>query len=190
MRTAVVIPVLKPGKDGTDPKNYRPIALTSCVCKRNNILTECQSGFRKHGSTVDHLVRLDYSIREAFIRKNHLVSAHDTTWKYGILSVLFEAGLKGRLPMFIKGFLAERAFKVRLGYAYSDIYSQETEVHQGSILSVTLFSLNKLIPLSAVWFPLYIVPYKLYVDYFVISCSAQRMGLAEHKIQQCLIRMV
>ena len=30
---AIVIPFPKPGKDPTNPKNYRPIALTSCFCK-------------------------------------------------------------------------------------------------------------------------------------------------------------
>ena len=30
---AIVIPIPKPGKDNTDPNNYRPIALTSCICK-------------------------------------------------------------------------------------------------------------------------------------------------------------
>jgi len=30
---AILIPVLKPGKDDADPNSYRPIALTSCVCK-------------------------------------------------------------------------------------------------------------------------------------------------------------
>ena len=32
-REATVIPVPKPGKDRTDSNNYRPIALTSCLCK-------------------------------------------------------------------------------------------------------------------------------------------------------------
>ncbi|GFX94820.1 uncharacterized protein TNCV_2378931 [Trichonephila clavipes] len=32
-REAIVIPILKPGKEATDPLNYRPIALTSCFCK-------------------------------------------------------------------------------------------------------------------------------------------------------------
>ena len=32
-REATVIPVPKPGEDRTDPNNYRPIALTSCLCK-------------------------------------------------------------------------------------------------------------------------------------------------------------
>lgn len=30
---ATVIPIPKPGKDHSNPTNYRPIALTSCVCK-------------------------------------------------------------------------------------------------------------------------------------------------------------
>ena len=32
-RTALLIPVPKPGKSLYDPNNYRPIALTSCICK-------------------------------------------------------------------------------------------------------------------------------------------------------------
>ena len=32
-RKAIVIPIPKPGKDSTNPTNYRPIALTSCLCK-------------------------------------------------------------------------------------------------------------------------------------------------------------
>ena len=62
----------KPDKDHTDPTNYRPIALTSCICKTmeqmindrltrfletNNIITDYQSGFRRHRSTNDHLIR-------------------------------------------------------------------------------------------------------------------------------------
>ena len=32
-REVVVIPIPKPGKDHSDPGNFRPIALTSCLCK-------------------------------------------------------------------------------------------------------------------------------------------------------------
>ena len=32
-RTPAVIPVLKAGKDESDPSSYRPMALTSCICK-------------------------------------------------------------------------------------------------------------------------------------------------------------
>ena len=30
---ATIIPIPKPGKDPAEPNNYRPIALTSCLCK-------------------------------------------------------------------------------------------------------------------------------------------------------------
>jgi hypothetical protein len=65
---------------------------------------------------------LESFIREAFISGQHVVAvffdlekAYDTTWKYGILRDLNEAGLKGRLPQFISDFLANRQFRVRLG---------------------------------------------------------------------------
>ena len=88
-KEATIIPIPKPGKDNTNPNNYRPIALTSCICKtlerminerlvwyleKNNIITEFQSGFRHQRSTNDHLVRLETFIREAFVKKEHLVA--------------------------------------------------------------------------------------------------------------------
>src|SRR6218665_3639142 len=30
---AIILPILKPAKDSTKPKSYRPISLTSCLCK-------------------------------------------------------------------------------------------------------------------------------------------------------------
>ena len=162
-KEATVIPIPKPDKDHTDPTNYRPIALTSCICKTmkrmindrltwfleaNNIITDYQSGFRRHRSTNDHLVRLETFIREAFIKKEHLVTiffdlekAYDTTWKYGIMKNIHDIGLKGRLPLFIQNFLNDREFKIKVGSTLSELHKQEQGVPQGSILSVTLFSI-------------------------------------------------
>ena len=163
-KEATIIPIPKPDKDHTDPSNYRPIALTSCVCKTmermindrltsfvesNNIITNFQSGFRHQRSTNDHLVRLETFIREAFIKKEHLVSVffdlekvYDTTWKYGIMKDVHDIGLKGRLPLFLQNFLTDREFKVKVGSTLSELHNQEQGVPQGSILSVTLFSLK------------------------------------------------
>ena len=84
-REATVIPVPKPGKDRIDPNNYRPIALTSCLCKimerminhrltwsllDNNILTNYQCDFQKGKCTTEHLVRLDTYIRQGFVKKS------------------------------------------------------------------------------------------------------------------------
>ena len=93
------------------------------------------------------MVRLETFIREAFIKKEHLVAvffdlekAYDTTWKYGIMNDLHEIGLKGRLPIFAQNFLSNREFKVRVGSALSESHSQEQGVPQGNILSITVQS--------------------------------------------------
>ena len=73
-RKAIIIPIPKPGKDPTNPTNYRPIALTSCICKTmerminrrlvwylesHTLLTNVQCGFSSRRSTSDHLVRFE-----------------------------------------------------------------------------------------------------------------------------------
>ena len=80
---ATIIPLPKPGKDNNDPNNYRPIALTSGICKtmermvndrlvwfleKEQILSQSQSGFRKRRSTVDQLIKLETLVRESFIQ--------------------------------------------------------------------------------------------------------------------------
>ena len=62
--------------------------------------------------------------------------------KHGIFLDSYKTGLRGHLPMFIYDFLSDRYFKVRVGNTYADPYSQEAGVPQGSILSVTFFSLK------------------------------------------------
>ena len=37
-RKAIIIPIPKPGKDPTNPTNYHPIALTSCICKTKPVV--------------------------------------------------------------------------------------------------------------------------------------------------------
>ena len=149
-REALVIPIPKPGKDASDPANYRPIALTSCLCKtlermvndrlvwfleKNNLIVDVQSGFRRQRGTIDHLVRFETFVREAFINRQHVVSvffdiesAYDTTWKYGILKDLHDFVLGGRLPLFISAFLDKRFFRVRVGNTVSGAREQEMDV--------------------------------------------------------------
>ncbi|GFT62674.1 probable RNA-directed DNA polymerase from transposon X-element [Trichonephila clavipes] len=106
-REAIVTPILKPGKVATDPLSYRPIAITSCFCKtfermvnirlvyvleKEKCISPLQRGFCKGRSTLDNLVFSESQIRDAFVRRNHLISlffviekAYDRTWRYGIL---------------------------------------------------------------------------------------------------------
>jgi hypothetical protein len=55
-----------------------------------NLLADIQCGFRSQRSTLDHLIKLESFIRDAFINNEHAVSiffdlekAYDTTWRYG-----------------------------------------------------------------------------------------------------------
>ena len=144
-RESLIISILKPGKGNFNPLNYRPIALTSCICKtvermanerlvwyleKNGSLAKQQCGYRSNRSTVDHLVRRETFIRDAFIHNQHLVAvffdlqkAYDTTWKYGILQDLYSMGLRGNLPIFICNLLSDRTFQIHLGTILSDISS-------------------------------------------------------------------
>ena len=53
--------------------------------------------------------------------------------------------LRGQLPTFIDGFLSHWLFQVSAGSILSDMYEQEMDVPQGSILSAVLFSLTFMI---------------------------------------------
>ena len=70
-----------------------------------------------------------------------LEKAYDTAWRFGILRTIHESGLRGELPKFIRAFVANRKFKVKVGNTFSTLHNQEEGVPQGSVLSVTLFAL-------------------------------------------------
>ena len=82
---SVIIPIHKPGKDPSLATNYRPIALTGCLCKliekiinvrlsnyleKENKINKVQSGFRRNRSTTDNLVKIETSVREAIDNDN------------------------------------------------------------------------------------------------------------------------
>ena len=185
--------------------NYHPIALTSCLCKTmecmankrlvwflesNKLITNSQYGFRKQRSTINHVIKLEISIREANIQKQHLIAvffdlemAYDTIWRCGIMKDQHSMGMQGRLPNFIKSFLLDRKFWVQVRSTFSNLHKQEEGVPQGSILSVTLFSIK--INCITKCLTLGIEDY-LYVEDFCITSRSEYMQTAEHQLQQCI----
>ncbi|GFU46487.1 probable RNA-directed DNA polymerase from transposon X-element [Trichonephila clavipes] len=132
---AIVIPILKPGKDPKNPLSYRPIALTSCLCKtlermvnarlvyqleKNKCIPLFQSGFRKGRSTLDNIITLENKIETLLSEESFgfylfdIEKAYDRTWRYGILRTLFIFGFRGNLPTFIQHFLKLRTFRASL----------------------------------------------------------------------------
>ena len=144
----------------------------------NGLITNIQMGFWKRRGTIDPLIWL-----ETFIRKHltavffDLEKAYDTTWKYDIMQDLHDLGL--RLLMFIKNFLFERTFRLRMGSTFSDSQHQEEGVPQGSILSVTLFSfkINNIVKCLTPS-----IDCALYVDDFIICYRATHMNIVEQQL--------
>ena len=201
-RVAIVLPFPKPGKDTLEWMNYRPIALTSCLCKlqekmvndrltwqleHDKVLHPNQYGFRRGRSCPDVLARIDHLINQAFAQKHHVVAiffdiekAYDTTWKHHILRTLSSAGLCGPLPTFLANFLSERTFRVKVGTSMSDLAVQHEGVPQGSVLSCTLFALA-INGLASCMPPS--IDTSLYVDDFAIFTSSAHLPSAERRIQ-------
>ena len=205
---ATVIPIPKPGKDHAEPNSYRPIALTSCLCKTlerminvrlvwylesNNLISPVHSGFRSERSTNDNLVRLETFIRDAFVAKEHVVAvffdlekAYDTTWRHGIMRDLHDLGIRGRLATFIENFLADRWIQVRVGSTLSEKFDQAQGVPQGSILSTTLFNI-KINSIMDCLDPK--TDGSLYVDDFCMCYRSKSMRTIERHLQQCINRI-
>jgi ribonuclease HI len=199
---SIIIPILKPSRDGSDPSNYRPISLTSCLCKlmermvtarltwyleQNNALNPVQFDFRHMRSTCDPIMRLEHDIHAAFEEKKYLYSiffdiekAYDTTWRRGILDKLFQLGLRGSLPVFISNFFKNRTFRVRIGDHYSDPHLQQEGIPQGSVIGVTCFLLA-INDITSV-LPSHISA-TLYADDLAIYSSAKRIPLLVRRLQ-------
>lgn len=161
--TVEIVPIAKPGKDKTQPINYRPIALSNTLSKimekiinkrlnwfleNKNIFNNNQCGFRNGRSTNDQILKITNEIQIAFNNNQHLLAiffdiekAYDTTWKRYIVQMLQECKLNGNILHFVTNFLHNRQFRVRVNDSLSDVKKLENGIPQGSTLSVTLFTL-------------------------------------------------
>ena len=164
-----------------------------CYLETNKLITEYQSGFRSQRSPTDHLIRLETLIREASIKKEHLVAvffdlekAYDINWKYGIVKDLKNLGLEGRMPIFIQNLLQDRRFRVRMGEIFSEEKQQEMGVPQGSVLSVTQFNIkiNNIVKNINSG-----TNCALYVDDFLICYRARNRNHIERQLQICLDKL-
>ncbi|MEW8546901.1 MAG: reverse transcriptase family protein, partial [Candidatus Thiodiazotropha sp.] len=145
-----IIPIYKNKGNKTEPANYRPITLLSCIGKvftsilntrlnkyleENRILNETQSGFRKEYSTIDNIMVL-YSLIEYFkSKKNKLyccfidfTKAFDNVWRAGLWQKLLKHGINGKIINVIQNMYKEIKSCITVNGSSSGFFSCEKGV--------------------------------------------------------------
>ncbi|KAM7311176.1 hypothetical protein ISCGN_008083 [Ixodes scapularis] len=164
---SIVVPIPKGNKARNTIKNFRPISLTSCVCKtmermvlarldwyleNSNAFHPAQTGFRTGLGAQDSLALISHHIiRTKGRRQNHACTfvavdvsrAFDSVPHSSIMTAAVSLGISGRALNFIRSFLANRTFSVATGREAEQTQPKPNRlgVPQGSVLSPTLFNI-------------------------------------------------
>ncbi|GFY61304.1 probable RNA-directed DNA polymerase from transposon BS [Trichonephila inaurata madagascariensis] len=162
-KTAVVVPILKPNSDDTQPQNYRPISLLSSLskaykfvllnrlnqhCIARNIIIPEQHGFVTQCSTVTQLLRVTELIHHGFHNNQatgmlfvDIAKAFDKIWHDGLLSKMMRLGFSEQLIKIIHSYLNSREFRVKVKNSLSTPRPILSGVPQVSLLGPKLFNL-------------------------------------------------
>ncbi|GBO15313.1 putative RNA-directed DNA polymerase from transposon BS [Araneus ventricosus] len=162
-KTAVVVPILKHGKDPTQLENYRPISLLSTLSKltenfildklnkhlaKNKILCPEQFGFRKSLTTTHQLLRVVEYITSSFEKGEctgavflDVEKAFDRVWIQGLIPKLIRYKTPPHLLQLLKSYLKERKFAVKIGNSISEAKIMRAGIPQGGKISPVVYSL-------------------------------------------------
>ena len=158
---SIVLPIRKQMQDPSLLDSHRPIALTNAMCKinerliatrlnwfmeRNKLFNPNQSGFRKNRRCLDQLMRLQSNIKDSLNHKLHTVGifqdfskAFDMLWTEVLLHKMIKLNIGGNMFEWIKNFVTNRTFQVKIGNSLSNSHELENGTPQGSVISPILF---------------------------------------------------
>ena len=151
---ANVIPVFKGKSSKFDISYYRPISLTSNICKiiesiehkhiikhcnKHKLLSNSQHGFRQQYSTTSNLLELLNDVTQDIDNNNNVdlitidsSEAFDSISHSKLIPKLYSYGIHGKLLNWIKEFLNNRTFSVLINYINSLIFPVISSAPQGS----------------------------------------------------------
>jgi ribonuclease HI len=199
-------PIVKPGKDASLVTSYRPIALLSCICKLlekiikrrleyylelKQLLSPCQSGFRRDKSTMDSLLVIKNNISEAFKNKEYCLSlyvdlegAYDSVWHEGLVYKLIKLNVNKTYVIWLIDYLKGREFSVIIGDSLSDKSKVKCGLPQGAVLSPLLFNIMLGdIPIDST------VKIIIYADDITIMCRGQSLEVVRKNMQKYVDRL-
>ncbi|GFX88630.1 RNA-directed DNA polymerase from mobile element jockey [Trichonephila clavipes] len=162
-KTAVVVPILKPGKNSALAESYRPISLLPILSKlaekvilarlndhleREKILILEQHAFRPRLSTSHQILRIVEFMKEGNNKDEctaavflDIQKAFDRVWHTGLLFKLITYKIPRPLIFLLKSYISDRSFTVNINRTYSQFKKINAGLAQGSILAPTLFNL-------------------------------------------------
>ena len=160
-KMALVKPIFKKGSS-SDPNNYRPISLTSIVCKifeaiikkylvsylATSLISKHQHGFLERHSTTSNLMECvnDWTLaldNKKFVKILYVdfAKAFDVVSVPKLMYKLGKYGIKGLLFSCIESFLTNRSQRVSVGNAISESLPLISGTPEGSVLGPFLFLL-------------------------------------------------
>ena len=154
----------KPGKKYYNTvRSYRPITLESVVGKvMERVITHrlvwkleveqgvavTQNACRRQKSCVQAVLRVANSLSEARAKKEHSVlavidyeSCYERIWRAGLLHKASKVGINGRMWLYIKNFLCDREYYIRVNDFKSPTYKSAIGIPQGYVISPALCNL-------------------------------------------------